>query len=163
MRSNPAHQLFFIFQLENILRSNLNFSTSYGRLTDLKSLLGLLLVSFIWLGEKISKIYTYRWVEIRFQVNSMSLSYWLELKHSILHYSSITKQAFLLLSVVLLQVQCLGDFGSYWDLRFLNLDRASALLMVDLSNIYFVTELTQILHLDLKAFKPIRLLTRSNF
>ena len=24
-------------QLENILRSNLNFSTSYGRLTDLKS------------------------------------------------------------------------------------------------------------------------------
>ena len=24
----------FIFQLENILRSNLNFSTSYGRLTD---------------------------------------------------------------------------------------------------------------------------------
>ena len=53
MRSNPAHQLFFIFQLENILRSNLNFSTSYGRLTDLKSLLGLLLVSFIWLGEKI--------------------------------------------------------------------------------------------------------------
>ena len=47
MRSNPAHQLFFILQLENILRSNLNFSTSYGRLTDLKSFLGLLLVSFI--------------------------------------------------------------------------------------------------------------------
>ena len=31
----------FIFQLENILRSNLNFSTSYGRLTDWKSLLEL--------------------------------------------------------------------------------------------------------------------------
>ena len=31
-------QLFFIFKLENILRSNLNFSTSYGRWTDLKSL-----------------------------------------------------------------------------------------------------------------------------
>ena len=38
MRSNFAHRLFFIFQLENILRSNLNFSTSYGRFTDLKSL-----------------------------------------------------------------------------------------------------------------------------
>ena len=25
VRSNPMHQLFFIFQLENILRSNLNF------------------------------------------------------------------------------------------------------------------------------------------
>ena len=57
MRSNPAHQLFFIFQLENILRSNFNFSTSYGRLTDLKSLSGLLLVSLILLGEKISLKY----------------------------------------------------------------------------------------------------------
>ena len=57
MRSNPAHQLSFIFQLEIILRSHLNFSTSYGRLTDLKSLLGLFLVSFIWLGEKISQKY----------------------------------------------------------------------------------------------------------
>ena len=37
MRSNPTHHLFFIFQFENILRSNLNFSTSYGGLTDLKS------------------------------------------------------------------------------------------------------------------------------
>ena len=46
MCSNPAHQLLFIFQLETILRSNLIFSTSYGRLTDLKSFLGLLLVSF---------------------------------------------------------------------------------------------------------------------
>ena len=54
MRSNPVHQLFFIFQLDNILLSYLNFLTSYGRLTDLKSLIGLLLVSFIWLGEKIS-------------------------------------------------------------------------------------------------------------
>ena len=96
-------------------------------------------------------------------MNSIDLTYWLELQHSILDYSNISIQAFLLLSVVLLQVQCLGDFGSYWDLRFLNLDRASALLMVDLSNIYFVTELTQILHLDLKAFKLIRLLTRFNF
>ena len=52
MRSNPAHQLFFIYQLENILRSNSNFSTSYARLTDFKSLLGWLLVSFICLGEK---------------------------------------------------------------------------------------------------------------
>ena len=53
MRSNPAYQLFFIFEPENILRSYLNFSTSSGRLTDLKSLLGLLLVSVIWIGEKI--------------------------------------------------------------------------------------------------------------
>ena len=50
-RSNPVLTSLFIFQLENILRSNLNFSSSYGRLTDLKSLLELLLVSFIWLGE----------------------------------------------------------------------------------------------------------------
>ena len=57
MCSNPAHQLFFIFQLENILRSNSNLSTSYGRSTDLKSFLGLLLLSFIWLGEKISLQY----------------------------------------------------------------------------------------------------------
>ena len=47
MGSNPALQLFFIYQLENIFRSYLNFSTSYGRLTDLKSLLGLSLVNFI--------------------------------------------------------------------------------------------------------------------
>ena len=33
-RSKPAHQLFFIFEPENILRSNLDFSTSYGRLID---------------------------------------------------------------------------------------------------------------------------------
>ena len=39
IRSNPTLQLFFIFQPENNLRSNLNFSTSYGRLTDLKSFL----------------------------------------------------------------------------------------------------------------------------
>ena len=57
MRSNPAHHLFFIFQLENILPYNLNFSTFYGRSTDLKSLLGLLLVSFIWVREKISLQY----------------------------------------------------------------------------------------------------------
>ena len=38
VRSNAAHQLFFIFQLENILQSNLNFLTSYDRSTDLKSL-----------------------------------------------------------------------------------------------------------------------------
>ena len=54
MRSNPAPQYRLISQLGNILRSYLNFSTSYGRSTDLKSLLGLLLVSFIWLGGKIS-------------------------------------------------------------------------------------------------------------
>ena len=56
--SNPTPTCIFIFQLENILRPYLNFLTSYGRLTDLKSLLGLLLViiiiSFIWLGEKLS-------------------------------------------------------------------------------------------------------------
>ena len=52
MRSNPAHHLLFIFQLENISRSYLNLSTSYGCSTDLESLLGLLLVSFIWLEEK---------------------------------------------------------------------------------------------------------------
>ena len=37
VRSNPAHHFIFIFQLENILRSNLNFSTSYGRIYDFKS------------------------------------------------------------------------------------------------------------------------------
>ena len=46
-------QLFFIFQLESISRSNLNFSTSYGRSIDLKSLFGLFSVSFLWLSEKI--------------------------------------------------------------------------------------------------------------
>ena len=51
-RSNPAELSFFIFKLEKILRSNLIFSTSYSRSTDLESLLGLLLVSFIWLEEK---------------------------------------------------------------------------------------------------------------
>ena len=60
MHSNLTHRLFFIFHLENILRSNLNFSTSYSRSTDLKSLLGLLLVSFTWLGEKISLKYLVR-------------------------------------------------------------------------------------------------------
>ena len=59
MRSNPPVTYFFIFELENILRSNLNFSTSYGRLTDLKSLLGLLLASLIWLGAKISLKYLF--------------------------------------------------------------------------------------------------------
>ena len=34
MRSNPAHHLLFIFQLENILWSNLNFSPPYGRSTE---------------------------------------------------------------------------------------------------------------------------------
>ena len=57
MRSKPTHQLFFIFQLENIFRANLSFSTSYGRLTDFKSFLGLLLVRFLWLGEKNSLKY----------------------------------------------------------------------------------------------------------
>ena len=58
MRSNPAHELSFIFQLENMVRSNLNLSTSYGGPTDIKSLFGLLLVSFIWHGEKISLKYS---------------------------------------------------------------------------------------------------------
>ena len=51
MRSNPVPTFFF--QLKNILRSYLKFSTSYARSTDLKSLFELLLVSFIWLGENI--------------------------------------------------------------------------------------------------------------
>ena len=56
-----AQHVFSIFQLENILRSNLNFSTSYGHLTDLKSLLGLLLVSFPCLSEKnFTEIFTCR-------------------------------------------------------------------------------------------------------
>ena len=54
MRSNPVSTLFFIFEFKNISRSNLKFSTSYGRSTDLKFLFELILVSFIWLGEKIS-------------------------------------------------------------------------------------------------------------
>ena len=48
----PQQLFFFIFHLENILRSNFYLYTSKGRLTDLKSFLGLLLVSFIWVGEK---------------------------------------------------------------------------------------------------------------
>ena len=40
MRSSPALRLFFIFQVENILRSNYNLPTTYG------------CSSFIWLGEK---------------------------------------------------------------------------------------------------------------
>ena len=58
MRSNPAHMLSFTFQLENILRSNSNFSNSYGRFTDLKALSGLLLVSFYGLEKKISQKYS---------------------------------------------------------------------------------------------------------
>ena len=57
MRSNPAHDLLFIFQLENISRSNLKFSAFYGCSTDFKSFFGLLLVSFLWLGETISLKY----------------------------------------------------------------------------------------------------------
>ena len=49
MRSNTAHHFFFIFKSVKILRSYINISTSYGRSNDLKSLLGLLLVSFICL------------------------------------------------------------------------------------------------------------------
>ena len=37
----------FFFQLENIFRSNLKFSTFYGRWTDWKSISRLLLVSFL--------------------------------------------------------------------------------------------------------------------
>ena len=60
MRSNPAHHLsFFIFQQENILRSIFNFSTSYGRLTNLKSLLGLSWVLY-GLEKTFTKIFTYR-------------------------------------------------------------------------------------------------------
>ena len=55
MRSNPVHQLFFIFLLENISRTNLNLSSSYGHSTDLKSLLGLLLVSLSFVQKKTLK------------------------------------------------------------------------------------------------------------
>ena len=46
MRSKLAHAFLFIFQLENILRPNLNFSTSYGRSIGFKTLFGLLLVLY---------------------------------------------------------------------------------------------------------------------
>ena len=53
MRSNPAHQLFFfIFQLENILRPNLNFSTSCGRLTDFKSFSEVIISEFYMAWRK---------------------------------------------------------------------------------------------------------------
>ena len=45
--------ILFIFLLQNILQSNWKFLASYGPSNDLKSLIGLLLVSFNWLGEKI--------------------------------------------------------------------------------------------------------------
>ena len=46
MRSNPAHRLFFIFELENILRSNLNFSIWLNVLYGLE--------------KNFSEIFTYR-------------------------------------------------------------------------------------------------------
>ena len=60
MRSNPAQQPFFYFRLENISKSYLNFSTFNGRSTDTKSLLGLLLVSFVCLREQIHSKNFYR-------------------------------------------------------------------------------------------------------
>ena len=50
-----ASSLFIFFQYKNISRSYLNFSTFYGRLADLNSLLELLSVSFKKVGEKISR------------------------------------------------------------------------------------------------------------
>ena len=52
---SEVHELGNAFESHgrNILRSYLNFSSTYGRTTDFKSLLGLLLVSFKRLGEKI--------------------------------------------------------------------------------------------------------------
>ena len=47
---------FFIFQPKNILRSNLNFSTSFGRSTYLKSLLGFLSFSLNDLKKIFHKI-----------------------------------------------------------------------------------------------------------
>ena len=44
--------VFFIFYLENILRSNLNFSTSYGRLADLESIKGYYWWDFYGLEKK---------------------------------------------------------------------------------------------------------------
>ena len=62
MRSNPAQQLFFILQPEHILRSDLNYLISYGRLTDLKCSLSSLLVSInmAW-RNKFTKLFTYQW------------------------------------------------------------------------------------------------------
>ena len=51
------HSNCFYFQTRKYFTILLQFSTSYGRLTDLKYLLRLLLVSFIWLGVKIWKIF----------------------------------------------------------------------------------------------------------
>ena len=53
MRSNPE-LTFFYFLIQKYFTIYYEFSTSFGRSTDLKFLFGLLLVSFIWLGEKIS-------------------------------------------------------------------------------------------------------------
>ena len=62
-----APTLFFIFQPENILGSNFNFSTCYGRSTDLKSLSGLFLQVglslysefYMALRKNFTKIFTY--------------------------------------------------------------------------------------------------------
>ena len=53
----PRANYFFILKLENILRSNLNCSTPFARSTDSESSIGLVLVSFIWVEEKISLKY----------------------------------------------------------------------------------------------------------
>ena len=59
MRSNLTHLLFLIFQVENILLSNLNFSTFYSRSTDLKSRVIISAFHMAW-GKNFSKIFTYR-------------------------------------------------------------------------------------------------------
>ena len=56
MRSNPAH-LFFIFETENTLRSNLNFTSFYGRSTDFKVLIRVNLSEFYMAWRKISLKY----------------------------------------------------------------------------------------------------------
>ena len=61
MRSSPAYEFLFIFQLENILRSNLKFSTSYGLLDRFKVHIRVITSDFFmaWRNNFI-KIFTYR-------------------------------------------------------------------------------------------------------
>ena len=50
---------FFTFQIQNILRSYLKFSTSYSRLADLKSLFGLFSKFYMAWRKNFTKIFTY--------------------------------------------------------------------------------------------------------
>ena len=85
-RPNLVPTFLFIFQLKKMLWSYLKFSTSYGRSTDLKSLFGLLLVSFIWLWEKISLKYL-----LIARLDLRSCLDWLRVKYSSVSLLTITK------------------------------------------------------------------------